>query len=118
MVDGYLTLQVRQRVRQIDCVTVKGSMRPMGLFTYDVTLERVATPDQGSIAVSQAAAMPIASRRNSLASSASNAPSSLQINADVVSHSLSTYNWEFAEHPDLACTWAVDEAFLELFAQV
>ena len=29
---------------QIDCVTVKGSNRPLGLFTYDVTLERVAVP--------------------------------------------------------------------------
>lgn len=31
-------------MRQIDCVTVKGSVRPMGLFTYDVTLEAVPLP--------------------------------------------------------------------------
>ena len=36
--------QVRRRVRQIDCVTVKGSVRPMGLYTYDVTLEAVPLP--------------------------------------------------------------------------
>ena len=36
---------LRQGLRaQIDCVTVKGSNRPLGLFTYDVTLERVAVP--------------------------------------------------------------------------
>ena len=29
---------------QIDCVTVKGSTRPLGLFTYDVTLDRVSVP--------------------------------------------------------------------------
>ena len=29
---------------QIDCVTVKGSTVPMGLFTYDVTLEGIAAP--------------------------------------------------------------------------
>ena len=39
-----LSPRVRQRVRQIDCVTVKGSTRPMGLFTYDVTTERVQAP--------------------------------------------------------------------------
>ena len=31
---------------------------------------------------------------------------------------MSAYNWEYSDHPDLACTWAVDEAFLGLFAQV
>ena len=38
---------------QIDCVTVKGSNHPMGLFTYDVTLEHIASPaedDPGSLA--------------------------------------------------------------------
>jgi hypothetical protein len=28
----------RALVRQVDCVTVKGSNRPVGLFTYDVDL--------------------------------------------------------------------------------
>jgi hypothetical protein len=28
-------------VRQIDRITVKGSIQPMGLFTYDVDLDQV-----------------------------------------------------------------------------
>ena len=36
---------------------------------------------------------------------------------DVVSYSLSAYNWEFSEHPDLACTWSADPPFLEHFAK-
>lgn len=30
---------VRQRVRQIDCVTVKGSRQPIGLYTYDMSVD-------------------------------------------------------------------------------
>jgi hypothetical protein len=29
------------QVRQIDRITVKGSIQPMGLFTYDVQLDQV-----------------------------------------------------------------------------
>jgi hypothetical protein len=36
---------MRARVRQIDCVTVKGSMQPVGLFTYDIDLTQVPEPD-------------------------------------------------------------------------
>ncbi|KAK9833593.1 hypothetical protein WJX84_006069 [Apatococcus fuscideae] len=63
-----LSPRVRSRVRQIDRVTVKGSAKPMGLFTYDVALDKV-------------------------------------------------YNDEFAEHPDLKVTWAVNPAFMERFAE-
>lgn len=38
---GLLSRDIRARVRQIDCVTVKGSAQPMALFTYDVTTERI-----------------------------------------------------------------------------
>ena len=31
--------------------------------------------------------------------------------------SSNSYNSEFAEHPDLTCTWAVDSAFLAHFAE-
>lgn len=34
-----LSPHVRAQVRQIDCVTVKGSTHPVGLFTYDVCAE-------------------------------------------------------------------------------
>ena len=34
-----LSPEVRALVRQVDCVTVKGSNQPVGLFTYDVDCE-------------------------------------------------------------------------------
>lgn len=34
-----LSPRVRALVRQVDCVTVKGSRQPMGLYTYDVACE-------------------------------------------------------------------------------
>ena len=37
-----LSSAVRSRVRQVDCVTVKGSNQPMGMFTYDIALDGVA----------------------------------------------------------------------------
>jgi hypothetical protein len=112
-------VQVRRRVRQIDCVTVKGSNRPMGLFTYDVSLERVPSPDQAAPWGGPAAAAAGFSRRESMASSVSaTAAAPPEIEGDPVSFSLSAYNWEFSDHPDLAHTWAVDHAFLDLFARV
>ncbi len=118
--------QVRRRVRQIDCVTVKGSNRPMGLFTYDVSLDRVHAPDQQSppwggfgTPGSATAATASLSRRDSMASSVSaTAAAPPEIEGDPVSYSLSAYNWEFSDHPDLANTWAVDHAFLDTFARV
>lgn len=108
-------------MRQIDMVTVKGSQQPMGLYTYDVSLERVPTPNQGTYAASALghwdSLMSQSSGAVSLADMAQmqNAPELLD--DDVVSYSMSAYNWEFSDHPDLACTWAVDEAFLDIFAQ-
>ncbi len=116
--------QVRRRVRQIDYVTVKGSQQPMGLFTYDVSLERVPSPNQGNYIAYTAAAL---TRRDSLMSQVSgvgsvadgrSANAAELLDDDVISFSMSAYNWEYSDHPDLACTWAVDEAFLGLFAQV
>ena len=117
-------VQVRRRVRQIDYVTVKGSQQPMGLFTYDVSLERVLAPNQGNYIAYTAAAL---TRRDSLMSQVSGVGSVADgrvgnaaelLDDDVISFSMSAYNWEYSDHPDLACTWAVDEGFLGLFAQV
>ena len=111
-------------MRQIDYVTVKGSQQPMGLFTYDVSLERVPSPNQGNYVAYTAAAL---TRRDSLMSQVSGvglvadgrgATAAELLDDDVISFSMSAYNWEYSDHPDLACTWAVDEAFLGLFAQV
>ncbi len=69
---------------QIDCVTVKGSTQPMGLFTYDITLEHVAGPGP--------------------ASSGGGSPSGAGVEANggaaTISHA--GYDNEFEEHPDLS----------------
>lgn len=120
-------LQVRRRVRQIDHVTVKGSQQPMGLFTYDVSLEWVPTPaqNQGTYA---AYPTPSVNPRESMISQSSLGASLADMGRsqsapdladdDIISYSMSAYNWEYSDHPDLACTWAVDEHFLDLWAQV
>ena len=69
----------RQGLRaQIDCVTVKGSNRPLGLFTYDVTLERVAVPaphDPVAATLAAAAAgLAVGTARNSRSSAAPRTP--------------------------------------------
>jgi len=66
-------------------VTVKGSTQPMGLFTYDITLERVSPPPaapSGDAAVSEDAA-------------------GLDSALDVETFSHGSYDNEFEEHPDL-----------------
>ena len=68
---------------QIDCVTVKGSTQPMGLFTYDITLERVSPP---------------AATRDGAATEDVAAPDST---LDVETFSHGSYDNEFEEHPDL-----------------
>ena len=89
-----LSPRVHARVRQIDCVTVKGSTHPMGLYTYDVTTERVAGPRTASAHSHRQAADP-----------------------EMTSFSMQEYESEFLEHPDLACTWAVDADFLQRFGE-
>lgn len=64
---------------QIDCVTVKGSMQPMGLFTYDITTDAIDAPNI-SAGLDKAAATGA---------------------APVETFSLTSYNQEFEEHPDL-----------------
>lgn len=120
---------------------VQGSERPMGLFTYDVSLEMVtmpesdslpATPPQGPSCRGRAGDQPMSQQ----VSSAGSGPNPLTKNGvspttdtqslssqlivvqqDTQTFSMSTYENEFLEHPDLANTWAVDGAFLERFAE-
>jgi len=117
---------------QIDCVTVKGSNQAMGLFTYDVTLERVPPPaprDPVAATLAAAAAGLAGAGWQQHGGHAHNgghahhadagertAPPD-DADADTPSHSLCAYDQEFMEHPDLVATWAVDEAFLARFAQ-
>jgi len=129
---------------QIDCVTVKGSNQPMGLFTYDVTLERVPVPvPRNPVASTLAAAAADliravphaksmfggpggspgsrtphrAASAAAVAAAAATAAAAAAADADFTSYSLSAYEQEFVEHPDLLATWAVDEAFLARFAE-
>ena len=41
-----LSQHIREESRQIDCVTVKGSINPVKLYTFDVQPENIATPDE------------------------------------------------------------------------
>ncbi len=43
------TLPRSLQIRQIDCVTVKGSTQPLGLFTYDIDLEAVPEPSDREV---------------------------------------------------------------------
>eukprot|EP00210_Caulerpa_lentillifera_P001909 g1836.t1 len=83
-----LSPRVRMKVRQIDYVTVKGSKRPMGLYTYDTTLEEIPDP-----------VLP-------------DNPDDFKS----ISFSNREYSDEWLQHPDLASTWAVNEEFLDKFA--
>eukprot|EP00891_Asterochloris_glomerata_P009900 jgi/Astpho2/9900/e_gw1.00152.86.1_t len=89
-----LTPGLRRRVRQIDCVTVKGSNKPMGLFTYDVSLENVRAPDEAG--QQKASYLALQSGPHE-------------------SYSLKAMESEFREHPDLMFTWAVTTAFTSKF---
>ena len=82
---------------QIDCVTVKGSTQPMGLFTYDITLEHVAEPDpiaDGSVSLSGG---------NGEGDNGAATPDAMVVaaNGDMETFSHSGYDHEFEEHPDL-----------------
>lgn len=92
-----LSPALKRRVRQVDCVTVKGSIKPMELFTYDVSLDRIPVPaiqaDQHSIAEAAPAPPPN------------------------VTFSMKAMENEFVEHPDLMSTWAVTTPFLKRFQQ-
>lgn len=76
------------KVRQIDYVTVKGSKRPMGLYTYDTTLDEIPEP-----------ILP-------------DNPADFKS----ISYSNKEYSDEWVQHPDLSSTWAVDNEFLDKFA--
>lgn len=85
----YALNAVSHLLLQIDCVTVKGSNQPMGLFTYDITLERIASPS--SVSQEDVGVDPTASGQPLM---------------DVETYSMASYEQEFEEHPDLV-KWAL-----------
>ena len=83
--------RVRAQCRQIDRVTVKGSIEPMGIFTYDTCVEAVPEPA---------------------------ADSDPTISPEDESNSFIDYEDEFAEHPDIvALRQGVTQHFLSEFAR-
>ena len=80
---------VRSQCRQIDRVTVKGSVQPMGIFTYDTNADQVPPPNPNTD------------------------PSTP---AEAESNSFFDYEDEFAEHPDITqLRKGVTTEFLEEF---
>lgn len=92
-----LSPSLKRRVRQVDCVTVKGSINPVELFTYDVNLDRIPIPIVQPAEHSVAEAAPVPPPNETF--------------------SMKDMENEFAEHPDLMSTWGVTTPFLKRFKQ-
>lgn len=92
-----LSPALKRRVRQVDCVTVKGSINPIELFTYDVNLDRIPIPAVQPAEYSVAEAAPVPPPNETF--------------------SMKDMENEFAEHPDLMSTWGVTTPFLKRFEQ-
>jgi hypothetical protein len=92
---------VRGRVRQIDCVLVKGSNQPVALFTYDVSLDLVGRPGLPS--------GPQHSQHSW------DSPAGLEEEAEEQERMWREYGDEWAENPDLITTWAITPQFKEVF---
>lgn len=92
-----LSPALKRRLRQVDCVTVKGSIKPVDLFTYDVNLDRIPIPA-------------VQAAEHSIAEAAPTPPPN-------VTFSMKAMENEFAEHPDLMSTWGVTTPFLKRFQQ-
>ena len=109
------------QVRQIDCVTVKGSAVPMGLFTYDVCLDRIPEPkEHPKLRAGAAEAANISSGGDGGAEDAEAAAAvtrALDAEATEIEIDLlwRQYGDEWEENPDLVMTWGIDFAFKEAF---
>lgn len=94
-----LSPEVRRRVRQIDCVTVKGSRQPIGLYTYDVGTECVEPPSGEGFGEDLPAGH------------------AGQKEASHVTYSEQAYGNEFGEHPDILAVTAGGDDFLARFSE-
>ncbi|KAG2449913.1 hypothetical protein HYH02_000019 [Chlamydomonas schloesseri] len=83
---------VRSRVRQIDCVTVKGSVQPMGLFTYDINMDAVPEPSPAQVEAGDDSAV-----------------------EELLWRSYSCAGSEWETNPDLASSWGLDPDFKQEF---
>ena len=105
-----LSPAVKERVRQIDCVTVKGSTHPIGLYTYDCEPERVAITPPPADPIH---GYPTPASPTSPAPLAPDGPHK----ADHFTYSDYPYFDEFEEHPDIVSTRMIDDGFLPRFKQ-
>jgi len=85
---GILSQEAQAKTRQIDCVTVKGSETPMGLYTYDTDTNLISDPEYP----------PDPNRR-----------------AEDDTHSFVQYAHEFDEHPDICALHSASPEFLATF---
>ena len=83
-----LSPHVREKVREIDTVTVKGSNKPTSLFTYDVDLTTVPDPTDGG-----------------------------DEDDEYLTHSTQEYTEEFNQNPDIVGSRAVGPEFLKTFGE-
>lgn len=87
---------------QIDCVTVKGSEQPIGLFTYDVDLSHISCAPHCT-----AAAAAAAEAAGSVTTPATEADESAG-DAAQKAHIWTEYNDEWTESADLVDSWGAD----------
>ncbi|KAG2495222.1 hypothetical protein HYH03_006828 [Edaphochlamys debaryana] len=86
-----LSPAVRCKVRQIDCVTVKGSTQPMGLYTYDINMDAVPEPSDAEVQGGDDSAVEELMWRSYACSD------------------------EWSDNPELAASWGIDEDFKDDF---
>ena len=83
--------------RQIDCVTVKGSNEPMGLYTFDTDLTAVDSEPQGLTL---------------------NSPSEKEEQeTEIITYSHHEYTDEFKENPDITKVHNATPEFLQKFGE-
>ncbi len=120
---AYVLLQVRQ----IDCVTVKGSNQPIGLFTYDLDAEATASPPASPRALISTAH--IDSNDSNVSTSMqcknlqideqeawSNSKRAQEDGEDAAEVLLAQeYEDDWADNPDVADTWGLSQHFKDMF---
>ncbi|KAL4852756.1 Ras guanine nucleotide exchange factor W [Chlorella vulgaris] len=135
---GMLSPGCRSMVRQVDCVTVKGSTKPIGLFTYDVDLAgidclpiasahakgpmRMLSSSSGSVAedaataAAEAAASIIDAKRGSTTRLSTGGSGGGGPKVERYQTLTRSYSDEFTEHPDIVLTRGANPDFISKFA--
>jgi class 3 adenylate cyclase len=121
-----LSPAVRKRVREIDCVTVKGSNQPIGLYTMDIDADKAATSASGDGSsaahpnnrdVLHAPTLTTSKSKKGRGDEITPSRGNFPPKTDHITFSDYPYFDEFEEHPDIVATKAVDDTFLNRFAE-